>query len=70
VTCLGATGLKPAGRTIPGGPRGLTCWPGGAALGLAPGRLIERGAPGPEALAFSHSSEQTVSALSSPLTIY
>jgi len=59
VTCLGVIGRKPAGLTMPGGPRGRTCCPGAAALGLAPGLLAARGTPGP-ALG-GQSSEQTAS---------
>ena len=68
----GATGRKPAGRApaglaIPGGPRGRTGWPGAAALGLAPGRLVPRGPP--TEFAFKNSSVQTVAWLTLPSRI-
>lgn len=51
----------PAGRTMPGGPRGRTGWPGAAALGLTEGRLPGPLPPAAELLALRYSSEQRVS---------
>ena len=59
----------PTGRTIPGGPRGRTGWPGAAALGLTEGRLP--GLPAfAELLALRYSSEQRVSGARLPSMIW